>query len=47
MSVLRVPGVDVSALFGADESARAEVDRAIQQAARHEGMMVISGLPES
>lgn len=40
-----IPRVDIAALFGADAGARAAVDRAIQTAARDEGMMLICGLP--
>jgi isopenicillin N synthase-like dioxygenase len=41
-----IPRVDVAALFGDDPAARRGVDRAIVRAARDEGMMVITGLPE-
>ncbi len=41
-----IPRVDIGALFGADEQARARVDAAIQRAAHHEGMLIVSGLPD-
>lgn len=46
MSQHTIPRIDVGALFGDDESARAIVDTRIQQAARDSGMMLIAGLPE-
>ena len=35
-----IPRVDLSALFGGDETARAQVDRAVHLAARTAGMLV-------
>lgn len=46
MSPHRIPRVDVAGLFDGGTEARAAVDRAIQAAARHEGMLVITGLPD-
>ena len=40
-----IPRVDLSALFGGDETARAQVDRAVQRAAKTAGMLVLTGLP--
>ncbi len=40
-----IPRIDISALFGSDPQARADVDAGLQAAARDEGMMVITGLP--
>ena len=45
MSRHSIPRVDVSALFGDGLDARAQVDQRIQQAARNDGMMLITGLP--
>jgi len=45
MTTPSIPRVDIGPLFGTDAAARAAVDRAILQAARHEGMLVVSGLP--
>ena len=46
MSAHRIPRVDVAGLFAGDIVARTAVDHAIQKAARNEGMMVITGLPD-
>ena len=41
-----IPRIDISALFGTDTMKRDGVDRAIHTAARQDGMMVVTGLPE-
>ena len=41
-----IPRVDVAGLFGVDPAARSAVDAAIRSAARNEGFMVITGLPD-
>ena len=46
MSAHRIPRVDVAGLFIGGTEARAAVDRAIRAAARQEGMLVITGLPD-
>ena len=46
MSAHRIPRVDVAGLFVGGIVARTAVDHAIQKAARNEGMMVITGLPD-
>jgi isopenicillin N synthase-like dioxygenase len=45
MSQHVIPRVNVSDLFSEDETARSDVDRAIQTAARSSGLMVVTGLP--
>ena len=45
MSQHAIPRIDIGALFGGDQGALAQVDRAIQQAARSAGMMLVAGLP--
>jgi len=40
-----IPRVDIGALFGTDPALREATDRAILQAARSEGMLVVTGLP--
>lgn len=41
-----IPRIDIGALFGCDLARRAKVDQAIRGAARHAGMMVVTGLPD-
>lgn len=41
-----IPEIDIRALFGADPVARDPVDQALLRAARDEGMLVVTGLPD-
>ena len=41
-----IPRVDIGALFGPPSPERDATDRALLQAARHEGMLVVTGLPD-
>ncbi|MEO7939603.1 MAG: 2OG-Fe(II) oxygenase family protein [Burkholderiaceae bacterium] len=45
MATHAIPGIDIAPLFGTDPHLRDQVDAQIQNAARNEGMMVITGLP--
>lgn len=46
MPTSAIPRIDIAALFGDDPGARDAVDQAILLAARQEGMLVITGLPD-